>query len=198
VALYARVSTDTQETENQLLELRDFCAKRGDTLIREYVDEAVSGKALRKPQLDDLLRDAHRRDFDTIIFWSLDRLTREGPDSACDILGRIAATGCGFVSYREPALNTLGPWSRIVVDLLAIVASFEAKRISDRTKAGLATARQKGKRLGRPKRDYGVSPDAVRSLRREGRSWSHIERQTGVPATSLRRLAKNVSQENGG
>ncbi|HYS72459.1 MAG TPA: recombinase family protein [Thermoplasmata archaeon] len=201
-AIYARVSTDRQETENQLRELREFCSKRGYAIVRECVDEDVSGKVARKPQLEDLLKAAHRRDFDLVVFWSLDRLTRRGADDAADVLSRIAATGCVFVSYTEPALNTLGPWARIVVDLLAIVANLEAKRISDRTKAGLATARARGTRsgrpIGRPRVVYPVTRDKIAALRAKGLSWSDIAESTGVPSTSARRLATNVPVETRG
>ena len=74
-----------------------------------------------------LLGDAHRGEFQIVAFWSLDRLTRAGPDDAADILGRIAASGTDFVSLREEAINSMGPWKRILIDLLAIVANFEAE-----------------------------------------------------------------------
>ncbi len=198
VALYARVSTDRQETENQLRELRDFCSKRGDVVIAEYIDEDVSGRLARKPRLEDLLRDAHRRAFDLVAFTSFDRLTRRGPDDAADILARIEATGCDFVSYREPSLNTMGPWKRVLIDALAIVANFEAQRIRERTKAGIATARAQGKRLGRPRVDtQGITGTDIARLRAQGLSWAEVAIATKLSTGTARRLAKIVSAESG-
>ena len=198
VAIYARVSTDRQESLNQIAELREFAERKGWEIAAEYIDEDVSGKQTRKPQLERLLRDAHHGDFQLVAFWSLDRLTRAGPDDAADILGRIDAAGVDFVSLKEEAINSVGPWKRVLIDVLAIVANFEARRNSDRTKAGLARARANGKRLGRPRRDYGSlsAADVVR-MRAEGLSWSKLEVDTGIPAGSLRRLAKMASTKSG-
>ena len=81
-AIYARVSTDRQESMNQIAELRAFCDRKGWTIVREYVDEDIGGKQERKPRLESLLGDAHRGEFQIVAFWSLDRLTRRGPDDA--------------------------------------------------------------------------------------------------------------------
>jgi DNA invertase Pin-like site-specific DNA recombinase len=178
--------------------LRAFAAKRGYIIVREYVDRDVSGKAATKPALEQLLWDAHRRDFDLVLFFSLDRLTRLGAEDAADILARIGATGCRFLSLTEPALNTLGPWSRVVIDILAIVAKMERERIRERTKAGLAIARASGKRIGRPRRLVDrPTLDAIREGRALGMSWTAIAHETGIPETSLRRAAKTVSAEKG-
>jgi len=192
------VSTNRQDTANQLVDLRSFCTSRGWEVVAEYIDEDVSGKTERKPMLETMFGDAHRRAFDILLFWSFDRLTRRGPDDAADILARIEATGCEFVSFREPSLNTMGPWKRILIDALAIVAHFEAQRISDRTKAGLATARARGKRLGRPRVDTrGFTGTEIARLRAQGLSWAEVATATNLSTGTARRLAKIVSAENG-
>src|SRR5207247_5087892 len=127
-----------------------------------------------------LLGDAHRGEFQIVAFWSLDRLTRRGPDDAADLLGRIAAAGVDFVSLREEAINSMGPWKRILIDVLAIVANFEAERISERTKTGLSRARADGKILGRPRRKYPVEPLQVARQRAEGTPCSAMARQYGI------------------
>ena len=76
------------------------------------------GQDRAQAMLEAMFGDAHRRAFDVLLFWSFDRLTRRGPDDAADVLARIEAMGCEFVSYREPSLNTMGPWKRILIDLL--------------------------------------------------------------------------------
>src|SRR5438132_11039984 len=99
-AIYARVSTDRQESMNQIAELRDFCARKGWEIVREYVDEDVRGKD-RKPQLEALLEAAHQRRFDVAVFWALDRLTRAGVNDAIDILHRLGSTVGDFVLFTE-------------------------------------------------------------------------------------------------
>src|SRR3972149_6331583 len=95
-AIYARVSTDGQESLNQIAELRAYCARQGWEIVKEYGDEEVGGKG-RKPQLEALLLDAHQRRFDVAIFWALDRLTRAGVKDAIDILHRLGSSGVDFV-----------------------------------------------------------------------------------------------------
>src|SRR2546421_13058397 len=99
-AIYARVSTDRQESMNQIAELREYAARRGWEVVREYVDEDVRGKD-RKPQLEALLEAAHQRRFDVAVFWGLDPLTRGGGKDAIDIPYRLGASRVDFLSFRE-------------------------------------------------------------------------------------------------
>lgn len=196
-AIYARVSTSKQEAENQLRELRGFCERRGWSLVREFTDEAVRGRADHKPQLEAMLDAAHRREFDVVVFWSLDRLTRKGPDDAAAILGRIQASGCDFISYREGALTSLGPWGRVVIDILAIVANFESTRMGERIKAGIAERRAEAEKAGETflwgqarkskLREDPELPSKVKALRDGGRSWSQIAATLRLPLGTCRR-----------
>ncbi len=190
-ALYARASTDRQETENQLRELRAFCERKGWQIAHEYVDEDVRGKD-RKPQLEALLLDAHQKRFDVAIFWALDRLTRAGVKDAIDILYRLTASGVDFVSFREEYLNSLGPWRDAVVGLLATVANVETVRMSERIRAGLARARSVGTRIGRPRRAYPVDPAQIAQERAQGASWGVLASKYGLPKSSVRRLCQNA------
>jgi len=140
VAIYARVSTDRQESLNQVGELRDYCARQGWEIVAEYVDEDVRGKN-RKPQLEALLEGAHQRRFDVAVFWALDRLTRAGVKDAIDILHRLGSSGVDFVSFREPYLTSLGPFRDMVVGILATIANVETVRMSERIRSGLARAK---------------------------------------------------------
>ncbi len=189
-ALYARVSTDRQETENQLRELRTFCDRKGWEIACEYVDEDVRGKD-RKPQLEALLLDAHQKRFDVAVFWALDRLTRAGVKDAIDILYRLTASGVDFVSFREEYLNSLGPWRDAVIGLLATVANVETVRMSERIRAGLARARSQGKHVGRPRRAYPVEPAQIVQERAQGVSWGILASKYGMPKSSVRRLCQN-------
>ena len=154
IALYARVSTDDkgQDPENQLRQLRQWCANAGHELVHEYVDHESGGKGTKdRKQFAALFNGAHKRKFDCVLFWALDRFTREGMVPTIIHLQRLAACGVGFHSYTEPHLVTDNELVRdILLALLASLAKQEAKRISERTKAGMARARAQGKRLGRP------------------------------------------------
>ncbi len=186
-AVYARVSTDRQEAENQLRELRSFCERKGWDIVREYVDEDVPGRA-RKPQLEILLLDAHQHRFDVAVFWALDRLTRAGVKDAIDILYRFTASGVDFVSFREEYLTSLGPFRDMVVGILATVANVETVRMSERIRAGVARARSEGKHVGRPPRAYPVDAARLAQERAEGASWTFLASKYQLPRTSVRRL----------
>ena len=195
-AIYARVSRGDLESENQLRELREFAARKAWDVFAEFVDEDVRGDAPR-PQLQALLRAAHERRFDVAVFWSMDRMTRAGVKDAIDTLYAFDAAGVEFVSFREPFVNSVGPWRDAIVGLLATLAKLEKVRLSERTKAGLARVRAQGQRLGRPRREYRLTPSDVAALRAKGLSWGRMAQDTGIPATSLRRLAKIGSAETG-
>ena len=164
VALYCRVSTDTQESDNQLLELRRWAESQGHIVVSEYVD--VASGARRRERLDDLFDDARRRRFDLVAIWSLDRLTREGPLATLLYLQRLTTMGIGVYSHQEPYLDPSLPFYESIVAFLADIAKWERARRSERTKAGLQRAVSQGKRLGRPP---GSKDSKKRVVRR--RSW---------------------------
>jgi DNA invertase Pin-like site-specific DNA recombinase len=147
--VYARVSTTDQHCENQLVELRRYCAARGWAIAREYVDQGVSGAKERRPALDDLVRDAKRRRFDVLVVWRLDRLGRNLRHLIL-LLDDLQATGVAFVSLSE-GIDATTPAGRLQLHVLGAIAEFERERIKERVVAGLNRARSQGKRLGRPK-----------------------------------------------
>ena len=152
VAIYARVSTDDkgQDPENQLRQLREWCETCGHTCVREYVDYESGRKAVRT-EFNLLFADAHKRRFDFVVFWALDRFTREGMIPCLMHLQKLDACGVGFHSFTEAHLATDNELVRnILLALLASLAKVEAQKISERTKAGMARAKAKGKRIGRP------------------------------------------------
>jgi DNA invertase Pin-like site-specific DNA recombinase len=154
IAIYARVSTDDkgQDPENQLRQLRHWCANAGHELVHEYVDHESGRKGVNgRKQFAALFEDAHKRKFDCVLFWALDRFTREGMVPTIIHLQRLAACGVGFHSYTEPHLATNNELVRdILLALLASLAKQETKRISERVRAGMARAKAQGKRVGRP------------------------------------------------
>jgi DNA invertase Pin-like site-specific DNA recombinase len=154
VAIYARVSLDDgrQDAENQLAQLRAWCVAAGHEIVTEYVDHASGGKgADKRPRFAAMLEAAHRRQFDVVLCWALDRLSREGMVATVGYLQRLASAGVAFHSYSEPALCSENEMVRdIVLAVMSSLAKVERARISERTKAGLARVRAKGTRLGRP------------------------------------------------
>ena len=155
VAIYARVSTDDkgQNPENQLSELRDWAASAGHTISREFVDYESGRKgAEKRKQFAALFDDAAKRKFDCVLFWALDRFSREGMAHTIIHLQRLCSYGVAFHSYTEPHLATDNELVRnILLALLSSLAKVEAQKISERTKAGMARAKAKGIKIGRPK-----------------------------------------------
>jgi DNA invertase Pin-like site-specific DNA recombinase len=134
VAICARVSTDDkgQDPENQLRQLRAWCARAGHEIVREYVDHCSGGKgAEKRPEFAAMLADAHQRQFDLVLCWALDRLSREGMLPTVLHLQRLASCGVGFHSYTEPMLSTDNEMVRdIVLAVMASLAKIERQKIS--------------------------------------------------------------------
>lgn len=152
VAIYARVSTDDkgQDPLNQILQLRDFAQHQGWTVVAEYADE-LSAKNGKRPGFQAMWKDAEAHRFQCVLFWSLDRLTREGTFATLQYLRRFSNLGIKFKSYTEQYVDSLGIFGEAIIGILAAVAQQERIRISERTKAGLERVRKRGKRLGRPR-----------------------------------------------
>lgn len=186
VALYSRVSTEGQDAQNQLAALRDYCAKQGYEIVREYTDVASGGKADRQ-QFKKMFEDASKRKFDCLLFWSLDRLSREGVLQTLNYLQRLTEYGTQYKSFSEQYLDSLGPFRDAVLAILACIARQEKVRISERTKAGLAKARTKGRVGGRPKAVTAMMQAKIAKLRKEGVSYANIAKQLGVSESSVRR-----------
>jgi DNA invertase Pin-like site-specific DNA recombinase len=184
IALYGRVSKDDgkQDTENQLHELREFCKRSGWNIEHEYVDKA-SGKTAERPQFKHMFEDASKRKFDLVLFWALDRFSREGVLETLNHLQRLSAWGVGWRSYQEAYLDSCGPFKDVVVSLMATLAKQERLRISERTKAGLQRARRAGKVLGRPRVEVDVK--RLRSLQEQGLSLRQIAAKTKLSLSTV-------------
>src|SRR5437016_3140658 len=149
-AIYARVSTIDQKLENQLAQLREFALHCGWEIVHVFTDEA-SAKTGDRPGFKSMMEHASRRRFDVLLFWALDRLTREGLRKTIHYLQRLDDAGVTFRSFTEQYLDTCGIFRDVVIGLMATLAQQERIRISERTRAGLARVRKNGTRLGRPK-----------------------------------------------
>lgn len=182
--LYARVSTNDQQTlPMQLRALRDYAARRGWTITMQ-VKEVGSGASQRHMR-EKMMDAARRREIDVVLVWRLDRWGRSVADLLAT-LQELEHLGVGFVSLTE-ALDLTTPAGRAMAALLAVFAEFEREVLRERVRAGLAHARQNGKRLGRPL-TAALHADQVRKLRRSGLSKSEISRRLHIGRTSVRRI----------
>lgn len=187
VAIYARVSTDGQTTENQLRELRAVAQHNGWEVVREYVDHGISGAKGRdqRPELDELLKDTVRRQFDVIMAWSVDRLGRS-LQGLIEFLSELHSKRTDLYLHQQ-GVDTTTPAGRAMFQMLGVFAEFERTMIQERVKAGLRRAVAQGKVLGRPK----VSPRVEASIMAElasGKGIRRVARQLGVGVSVVQRL----------
>jgi len=189
-AIYARVSTSNgQDPEMQLRELREYCQRRGWQLKGEYIDSGISGMKDSRPELNRLMADAHKRLFDAVVVWRFDRFARS-VSHLLRALETFGSLGIQFVSLSEQ-VDTSTPAGKMVFTVLGAVAELERSLIVERVRAGLRNARAKGKHLGRPRK----VPDAskIKRMRAQGASWRMIGKELNVsPATALHTAARAV------
>ncbi|HKV38995.1 MAG TPA: recombinase family protein [Blastocatellia bacterium] len=190
--VYARVSTSNhgQDPKVQLREIAEYCGRRGWTVVDEYVDVGISGAKEKRPELDRLLADAHRRRFDAIVVWKFDRFARS-VSHLLRALETFQALGIEFVSLTE-GVDTSTPTGKMVFTVLGAVAELERSLIAERVRAGLRNARAKGKRLGRPKRVLDLA--RIEHLRSEGLGIRAIAKRLGVGVGTLYRVAPSRSK----
>jgi putative DNA-invertase from lambdoid prophage Rac len=184
--LYARVSTNDQQTiPLQIRALREYANRRGWTIALQVRD--IGSGAVKREAREKLLECARRREIDVVLVWRLDRWGRSVTD-LMNTLEELDHLGVGFVSLTE-ALDMTTPAGRAMAGLLAVFAAFERDILRERTRAGLANARQNGKRLGRPM-TAGLQAAAIRKLYRAGLAKAEIARQLQIGRTSVRRILK--------
>ena len=183
IAIYCRVSTEEQNNDSQLLQLRAFAAAQNWEIAAEFVDTITGGTADR-PSFNSMFESAQRREFELLLFWSLDRLTREGVLPTLKHLERLASCGISYKSFLEQYLDSRMPFNDTFIAMRADQAKQEKLRISDRTKAGLAAARARGVRLGA--KPIEIDTAKLAALRARGLSGRACARQLGVSETTLR------------
>lgn len=188
-ALYARVSTKDkgQDTENQMIALREYCARAGWEVVEEYIDRE-SAKNGNRGAFKQLFADASRRSFDVVVVWALDRLTREGVHQTFGYIEQLKQFGVAFESYTEPHFRTTGPAGELMLAVAAWIAKQERQRLSERTIAGLERARRAGRIGGRPR--VVVDRERLAELDEEGWTVREIGAEMGISAASVSRLLK--------
>ena len=195
-AYYLRISTETQELGNQRAEIIPFVERRGWKLVHPFED-VMSGRKTEKdrPGFAAMLKAAHQRKFDIVVFWALDRLTREGTRATLNYLQRLESKGVSYVSYQEQWLDSTGPFKDVMISMFATLAKQERARISERTIAGLKIARAKGKRLGRPPLPEETVPTVLSLNQDAGIGGRKIARSTGFPLGTVSAILSRSRQK---
>jgi DNA invertase Pin-like site-specific DNA recombinase len=190
-ALYARVSTDKQSTENQLRELRQTAERLGWTVVGEFVDFAISGAKGRKdrPQLDAMLKGVARKDFDVVASWSVDRLGRSLTDLV-SMLQELHSTGVDLYLHQQ-GINTITPAGKALFGMMGVFAEFERGMIQERVRSGMARAKARGTKsgnaIGRPAVSLDVE-DHIRLLRADGLGMVKIAKQARCGVSVVQRV----------
>lgn len=194
-AIYLRVSTSEQTTENQRLDLEKLCDLRGWTVVGVYEDAGISGAKGReeRPALASLLKDAKKRRFDRVVFWAVDRLGRSTAHVAT-IMEELDAVGVSQFYFKE-SIDTSTPHGQAMLEMAAVFAKLERSMIRERVKAGLTRAREKGtksgKAIGRPPASS-ATQDRIRELLAAGKGLREVARELDV-SVGLVHKVKNAA-----
>ena len=173
VAIYTRVSTEKQDYENQVNQLKKFCKENKWEIYDSYA-ETISGKEAERSEFKRMLSDAAKHRFDAIVVWALDRFSREGTQKVWQYFSLLDSWNIQFISFQEPYLRTDNELARdILISIMGALAKQERLRISARTIAGLNQARLKGIRLGRKEVPEKIK-EQIRILREQGKSYRDI------------------------
>lgn len=185
VAIYCRVSTDHQDCDHQLRELRQHCTIRGWAAV-EYIDRGISGSKESRPALNQLLADMRAGKFQGILVWAWDRLARS-VKQLVNIFEECRKRDVAIISVSQN-IDTSGMYGRLVFHILAAVAEIEREIICDRVRSGLKAAKARGVILG-----HKTAYDRVKilGLRSQGHSIRAISRQLNVPRSSVARAVEN-------
>jgi DNA invertase Pin-like site-specific DNA recombinase len=182
IAIYARVSTKDQSCELQVRDLRSYCTARRFDLVREYVDVGQSGAKDSRPELNKLMDDARKRQFDAIVVWRFDRFARS-TKHLLSALEEFRSLGIQFISYQEN-IDTSSALGQALFTIVSAVAQLERDLIRERVSAGIRNARANGKKLGRPKAT--VDRERILQLKAQGQSLRQIAANLGVGYGTVR------------
>jgi DNA invertase Pin-like site-specific DNA recombinase len=190
VALYTRVSTAEQDAGMQERELMEYVKRRKWTLYKIYSDKGVSGTREDRPGLNALLSDVKRGRVNLIAVWSLDRMARS-VRQLVELAAEFNSHGVDFVALKQ-SIDTVSPAGRLTYHVLSAVAEFERELLRERVRAGLAQARRKGKRLGRPALRHFDSRERaeIGQLRKAGASVRNLAIRFGTTQYIVNKLCE--------
>jgi DNA invertase Pin-like site-specific DNA recombinase len=186
IGIYARVSTKDQSCEMQLRDLRSYCAARGFDLVGEYIDAGQCGAKDSRPELNKLMDEARKRQFDAIIVWRFDRFALSTKHLLL-ALEEFRSLGIQFISYQEN-IDTSSPLGHALFTIVSAVAQLERDLIRERVSAGIRNAQANGKKLGRPMRT--VDRERILELKAGGQSLRQIAAKLGVGYGTVRERLK--------
>jgi len=190
-AIYVRVSTNDkgQDVNNQIIKLKEYSQNRGWQVYSVYSDNESGKKGRRERQaFNRLFTDAHKRKFDIVLFWALDRFSREGTFKTMAYLNQLDSAGIRFVSYTEEYLNTDNELvATILISIMSTFAKLEAQKISERTKAGLDRARKQGKKLGRRSFVEQGIDTKIKALSAQGLSDTEIMKELKISRNTVKK-----------
>ena len=149
VAIYARVSTDEQTTDNQVPALKEYAERQGWEVAKVYTEEVRAWKNGRQKELKELLIRASYHDYDILLIWALDRMTREGIGRIMELFRTFRSYQVKVVSIQEPWLGQNGVMDDLLIAVAGWAAEFESKRRSERIKAAIARKKAAGEPVGR-------------------------------------------------
>jgi DNA invertase Pin-like site-specific DNA recombinase len=180
VAVYGRVSMKNkgQEVSNQLDVLREFCGKMGYHIYQEYVDHESGGSSNRSA-FNQMFADAAQRKFDLVLFWSLDRFSREGTRRTIFLLQQLDDCGVQYRSYTEQYIDSSGIFKDVIISLLSTLALQEKTRLADRVLCGLERARRNGRIGGRPRIPQ-EKIDRINNMKDQGMSLRRIAKELNI------------------
>src|ERR1022692_4487408 len=191
-AIYARVSTKDQSCALQVRDLKAYCAARKFTIFREYIDHGESGAKNSRPELNNLMADASKRKFDSVIVWRFDRFARSTKHLLL-ALEEFRSLGIQFISYQEN-IDTSSPLGQALFTIVSAVAQLERDLIRERVNAGIRHARACGKQLGRPRRI--VDREDLARLKAAGASLRAIARKLGIGYGTVRLRLRSAEISN--
>jgi len=183
IAIYSRVSKETSDNTNQLIILREYCQKMNYEVHHEYVD-VISGISPIRPEFNLMMKDASMRKFDMVLFFALDRLTREGTRKTIQYLQMLDDNGVAYKSYSEQYIDSSGIFRDVIIALLSTLAKQERVRISERVKAGLEKSRQQGRVGGRPTLDE-IKIKKIQKLKSSGMTIMGISKELKISRGSV-------------
>ena len=190
--IYSRVSTADQHYENQITQLSEYATKQGWTIAGIKTDTASGSKSLDERQgLKEVFQLAHKKKFDILLFWSLDRFSREGSRKTLEYLTTLDSYDIKWHSFTEQYISSLGIFADAIISLLSCLAKQERVRISERTRAGLDRVKAQGIKLGRPV----VKPEFVqraKDLRSKGISYSSIGKEMHISKARAYQLINTI------
>ena len=183
VGIYARISKDSLDSTNQLMLLRTYCKSMGYDIFSEYVD-VISGASSNKPEFNRMMQDASKRRIDMVLFFALDRFTREGTRRTIHYLQLLDDYGVMYKSYSEQYIDSSGIFRDVIIALLSTLAQQERLRISERVKAGLEKSRQQGRVGGRPTLNKSTVR-RIKELKNAGNSVISIAKELKISRGSV-------------